>query len=130
MSSTKKNHPVLIIMAHGSRKTKANNEFETLVNEIAKTEMAYVIVKHCFLELAAPKLSDAIDECLSLGYHQFDLYPLFFNQGNHVTRDIPEQIQQLQQQHPDCTIRQLDYFGEYKQLKDTVTTHIKQLTKQ
>ncbi|MRT95061.1 sirohydrochlorin chelatase, partial [Ancylomarina sp. 16SWW S1-10-2] len=64
--------------------------------------------------------------CLDLGYQQFDLYPLFFNRGNHVTRDIPAQIAQTQEQHKGCVIRQLDYFGKFEQLGNSVVEHIQE----
>lgn len=117
---------VLIIMAHGSRNPAANSEFGQLVSSIAKQTSDYAIVTPCFLELAQPSLQDAISEYLKLGYHQFDLYPLFFNQGNHVTRDIPAQINQAQEQHQECVIRQLDYFGKFNQLGNSVIAHIQQ----
>ncbi|MFT5116913.1 MAG: sirohydrochlorin ferrochelatase [Kiritimatiellia bacterium] len=115
---------VLIIMAHGSRKTEANNEFEQLIKVMSTQGLDYIMIKHCFLEMAEPNLPSVIEECLSLGYKQFDLYPLFFNQGNHVSRDIPEQIQAVQQQHPECSVRQLDYFGSFDQLAHGITEHI------
>jgi sirohydrochlorin ferrochelatase len=128
MNKQRHPHSVLLIMAHGSRKAEANAEFVALVDRIAKQSVNYVIVKHCFLEIASPTMADAIEECLLLGYHQFDLYPLFFNQGNHVSRDIPEQIRQIQDKHRECTIKQLAYFGEHEQLAHMITTHIQQQT--
>lgn len=120
------NHPpsVLIMMAHGSRKIEANEEFKQLVDKVALTATDYTLVTHCFLEIASPNLETCITQCAALGYQHYDLYPLFFNQGNHVTRDIPQQIQQAQQQHPQCHIRQLQYFGLFNGLATSIHQHI------
>lgn len=123
---SKPQKPVLLIMAHGSRKVQANEEFIQLVQKIAATHLDYAAVKHCFLEIAAPTLQDAVEECLLLGQQHFDLYPLFFNQGNHVSRDIPEQIANILQHYPECHIRQLSYFGEYDGLQGMLSQHILQ----
>jgi sirohydrochlorin ferrochelatase len=121
-------HSVLIIMAHGSRKIEANEEFAQLVEQIAAISTEYALVTHCFLEIATPSLEDCINEYVALGYQHYDLYPLFFNQGNHVTRDIPQQIQDAQQQHPSCHIQQLNYFGLFGGLAHSVHQHIQHQT--
>jgi sirohydrochlorin ferrochelatase len=126
MSKDKKT--VLMIMAHGSRKVEANEEFEQLTHRIAKQSHHYAEVKPCFLELAIPSLAVAVEQSLAQGYTQFDVYPLFFNQGNHVVNDIPRQIAHLEEQYPACTFRCLDYFGTYDQLSNQVLAHIAQQT--
>lgn len=126
MMPKKSNATVLIVMAHGSRKPEANQEFEALVRDIATQNHDYAVVKPCFLELAAPKLADTVEACIHEGHKRFDVYPLFFNQGNHVTKDIPRQIEHLQAQYSDCHFQCLEYFGLYNQLSQQVLAHINQ----
>jgi len=121
---TLNNKTVLIIMAHGSRKFEANQEFKQLTQAIAQREHGYAAVKPCFLELTTPTLSDAIEESVTEGHSQFDIYPLFFNQGNHVTKDIPRQMKQLEEKYPQCHFNRLEYFGLYKDLSEQVLAHI------
>jgi sirohydrochlorin cobaltochelatase len=123
---SKDNNTVLMIMAHGSRKVEANQEFEQLTRDIAKQEHKYAEVKPCFLELAVPSLAVAVEKSIGQGYTQFDVYPLFFNKGNHVTSDIPRQISHLEEKYPQCTFHRLEYFGTYDQLGGQVLSHISQ----
>jgi sirohydrochlorin ferrochelatase len=123
---SKDNQTVLMIMAHGSRKIEANQEFEQLTHSIAQQKHHYAEVKPCFLELASPSLAVAVEQSLHQGYTQFDVYPLFFNRGNHVTSDIPRQVSHLEEQYPQCTFRRLEYFGTYDQLGGQVLQHISQ----
>ncbi|MFT7386827.1 MAG: sirohydrochlorin cobaltochelatase [Candidatus Endobugula sp.] len=124
--SNPRGNTVLIIMAHGSRKPEANHEFLQLTQTIAQQDHGFIAVTPCFLELTTPTLFDAIAEAVAEGHTQFDIYPLFFNQGNHVTKDIPRQITQLQEQYPLCFFNRLEYFGLYQQLGDQVLAHIGQ----
>ena len=86
----------LLIMAHGSRSETANDEFRALVERVAEAAHAsgqeYVAVIPCFLELAKPSLIEAIQQLEHQPVEAVQLYPLFFNKGKHVGRDIPAQI--------------------------------------
>jgi sirohydrochlorin ferrochelatase len=124
------NSKVLLIMAHGSRREAANDEFRALVAQIAQTLEGYREVRAIFLELAVPDLAQACAELAGTGEEvtHIDLYPLFFNQGKHVERDIPAQIAQVQQGYPQLSVRQLPYFGSSAQLAGLVVQHIDQVT--
>ena len=123
----------LLIMAHGSRKQAANEEFTQLVSHIRQRVMSdisgklsklhYDTVSHCFLEIAEPRLATAVKDHIVLGYSEFDVYPLFFNNGHHVSRDIPHQVETIKQQH-SIIIRQLNYFGSYTLLGERLLDHV------
>lgn len=126
INNTTKEKRVLIVMAHGSRKKEANDEFEELVETITQGDLSHAAITHCFLELSQPSLQDVVEEYIAKGYQQFELYPLFFNQGNHVKRDIPNQIERITQQFPNINIHQLHYFGMNPNISSTVIEHIHQ----
>jgi len=119
---------VIIIMAHGSRKKTANDECEAWVNVMKKSDIPYADITHCFLELSPPSLQQVVEEYIAKGYQQFALYPLFFSQGHHVQRDIPDQINTLTQQYPHIHIHihQLDYFGMNPRISASILEHIQQ----
>lgn len=117
---------LLLIMGHGSRRTEANQEFQQLVANINAEQLPYDAIRFCFLELTEPRLNTAIDQAIADHYSDIDLYPMFFNHGNHVGRDIPEDIAEVCQQHPHLNLRQLDYFGLFQGLADTINQHVLQ----
>ena len=124
MQHHKTHSTALIIMAHGSRQAAANEEFQALVNTIDQHNLAYTSIHHCFLELAQPDLHSAVNAALKNNVSAIDVYPLFFNQGNHVQRDIPKQIAEIKQQYPKLTIQALDYFGCHPSLGQIIAEHI------
>lgn len=118
----------LLIMAHGSRSDTANDEFRALVETVAESAHGageeYVAVLPCFLELAQPSLVEAIQQLEHQPVSRVQLYPLFFNKGKHVGKDIPAQVEEARQRFPDLTIELLDYFGNAKGLSALVLKHI------
>ena len=116
----------LLIMAHGSRSEQANDEFRALVDKVAQQLPDYSAVLPCFLELARPSLNEALQQLAHQPVQQVQLYPLFFNRGKHVGRDIPAQIEEARQRFPGFDIRHLDYFGNADALATLVSEHIRQ----
>ena len=118
----------LLIMAHGSRSETANDEFRALVEKVAHAAHTrgqdYAAVIPCFLELAQPSLIEAIQQLEHQPVETAQLYPLFFNKGKHVGRDIPAQIEEARERFPHLTIELLDYFGNGDGLADLVLEHI------
>ena len=118
----------LLIMAHGSRSDTANNEFRALVETVAESAHAsgqeYAAVIPCFLELAQPSLVEAIQQLEHQPVSTVQLYPLFFNKGKHVGRDIPAQIEDARQRFPDLSIELLEYFGNAHGLTSLILQHV------
>ncbi|MGB2247847.1 MAG: sirohydrochlorin chelatase [Alcanivorax sediminis] len=118
----------LLIMAHGSRSETANDEFRALVEKVAESAhgrgQEYVAVIPCFLELAQPSLIEAIQQLEHQPVKTVQLYPLFFNKGKHVGRDIPAQIEEARERFPGMRVEQLDYFGNSPGLADFVLSHL------
>ncbi|MAZ88724.1 MAG: sirohydrochlorin cobaltochelatase [Cellvibrionaceae bacterium] len=114
----------LIIMAHGSRRDSANQEFFQLVERIAN-QSDYPCVVPALLEQAPPTLLQAAQK-LPETIQAIDVYPLFFNCGRHVEKDIPAQVAELMEARPQADIRLLSYFGQSQELSNLVVEHINQ----
>ncbi len=68
-------------------------------------------------------------ECLAQGdASAIDIYPLFFNCGRHVAKDIPTLVSQLQHQYPGVKLSLLPYFGSFEGLAATMANHIAEST--
>lgn len=115
----------LIIMAHGSRRDSANQEFFELIKRIDQREKKYACVVPALLEQAPPTLLQVAAE-LPETIRAIDVYPLFFNCGRHVEKDIPMQVSELMEQYPHKQIRLLDYFGQSPNLADLILNHVEQ----
>lgn len=117
----------LVIMAHGSRRDSANEEFFSLVASMAEQNQDYDFIKPALLEQAPPTL---LETCLSLPAEvvSIDIYPLFFNRGKHVEKDIPAQVAEVMEQLSDKRVRLLPYFGSAEGLAGLVLKHVAEIS--
>lgn len=124
MTESLKSESALIIIAHGSRLASANEEFFDLVTQIAQSIDGYDQVLPAFLEAAPPTLLNASQTAIDAGAKRIVVYPMFFNNGRHVGKDIPALVADAMDAFPDTDFELHDYFGSNPQLAQTVVQHI------
>lgn len=102
----------LLLIAHGSRRKKSNDEVVVLAEKL-KTTCAdqYQIFEAGFLEIANPAIATAFDTCIKQGATSITVLPYFLNSGLHVTTDIPAHIEEAQQQFPLIEIKVAAHIG-------------------
>ncbi|ARB47370.1 sirohydrochlorin chelatase [Alloalcanivorax xenomutans] len=118
----------LVVMAHGSRAAAANDEFRSQVEQLARRCPGFVAVVPCFLELASPSLNEAIQQLAHQPVEQVFVYPMFFNGGKHVARDIPAQVREARERYPELKIELLEYLGSTPDLADLMARHVGEQT--
>jgi sirohydrochlorin ferrochelatase len=102
----------LLLVAHGSRKEVANQEVRELAARIEQHGTnSYQAVIPAFLEFAEPDVSGGIDYCAGLGAKNITVVPYFLSAGNHVNRDVPDQLQTARLRHPKINVQVTQHFG-------------------
>ncbi len=102
----------LIIVAHGSRKASSNEEVKALGEKVKSLQdRCYSLVMTAFLEFATPSLEESILSCADKGVNEIVILPYFLASGNHVTRDIPEVVQKIQESYPQVKITLKEHIG-------------------
>jgi len=101
---------VLILLAHGSRREKANREVAEWAQILEREGTAPVVVP-AFLEMADPCLDDVVSNVMTAGATRIDVLPLFLNRGKHVEIDVPKLVDNPRQQHPETVINLLQHIG-------------------
>jgi len=115
----------LIIIAHGSRRQQSNDEIIDMVSAVRnRTSYHYDLVLHSYLEICTPSLPVAVNDAIASGADDITVYPFFLNSGNHVLRDIPEMIEELNQSHPGCTIQLMPHFGKSENIAELIARHV------
>lgn len=123
-----KRESALIIMAHGSRRDSANKEFFELVKRIEVENSDYNFTVAALLEQSPPTLLQAF-QSLPESVTEIDVYPMFFNCGRHVEKDIPAQVAEMiefatKQRESQVNVRLLPYFGSNENLAKMMSAHI------
>jgi sirohydrochlorin cobaltochelatase len=73
--------------------------------------------------MTSPTLLECAGELASLGVKDICLFPLFLGVGRHAREDLPEQAEQLRQQHPHIQLTVMPSAGEMTE----VVNHLAQM---
>ncbi|MCW8822126.1 MAG: CbiX/SirB N-terminal domain-containing protein [Sulfurovum sp.] len=113
----------LILIAHGSRKESSNSEVQNLMLKVEElTKEKYQITQAAFLEFAEPSLDKAIELCIEKGATSIVILPYFLASGNHVSKDIPSLVKEMQNRNPDVNIRVTSHLGSTEGIASLLCT--------
>ena len=101
----------LLIIAHGSRKPSYAEEINLLVSRLEQQLTGYDFVEYAFLELSEPSIGNACDRLIEKGTRKISAFPYFLAAGRHILEDIPEEVNEVAQRHPEININLMNYFG-------------------
>lgn len=102
----------LVVIAHGSRRDASNDEVRDLVHSMSQLgDQSFDVITACFLELAEPSIKDALGSCVELGANEIIVMPYFLSAGTHVSHDIPRELSEAREKHPNITITERAHIG-------------------
>ncbi len=106
----------LLLIAHGSRRESSNDEIRALACRLQEASGPFSSVSCAFLEIAEPSITDGLRGLISNGVNKILVLPYFLSAGRHVSDDIPNEVQQIREAHPEIDIKIAHYFGFNKQI--------------
>ena len=95
----------IVLFGHGARDPRWAEPFSRLAAKLQAAHGAAGPVSLAFLELMEPDLPTAVGELVSDGCSVVTVVPVFFGQGGHVRRDLPEVIERCRGLYPAVEIR-------------------------
>lgn len=90
----------VIVLAHGS-KVRTGNEGLFKIVEMLRKMGKWDMVEAGFLQLAKPGLTEVVDDLIGRGAKRVVVMPLLLFSGNHVLKDIPEEIDNERKKFPE-----------------------------
>ncbi|HEX8011737.1 MAG TPA: CbiX/SirB N-terminal domain-containing protein [Casimicrobiaceae bacterium] len=109
----------LILFAHGARDPAWAEPFEALAARV-RALVADTPVRLAFLELIRPDLDAAAAELIATGVDAIRIVPIFFGQGGHLRRDLPERVAALRAKHSGTTFECAPAAGEDGAVLDAI----------
>jgi sirohydrochlorin cobaltochelatase len=111
----------MVLFGHGARDVRWREPFERLAEKVraARGSDAGPVLL-AFLELMEPDLPTAVGSLVSDGCSGVTVVPVFFGQGGHVRRDLPEVIERCRRLHPSVEIKCAVAVGEDEGVLDAV----------
>ncbi|MEZ5478417.1 MAG: CbiX/SirB N-terminal domain-containing protein [Thiolinea sp.] len=106
------NKQALLLVAHGSRRQRSNDEVRELAATVAQQAgERFMHVDCAFLELAEPSIEAGIDQCVAAGAEAVVVMPYFLSAGRHVAEDVPAIVRKKQTEYPQVSLRLSAYLG-------------------
>lgn len=93
----------LVVFAHGSRVTAANEAVERVARETSRLA-GIALYRAAFLELASPTLAEAVGELAATGARRVLVTPYFLTMGRHLTEDLPRLLRTIRAEHPELQL--------------------------
>lgn len=112
-----------MLIDHGSQRAEANLQLEELARKIRLREPA-TMVRTAHLEIAEPKLGEAIDACVREGATAIVVHPYFLGPGRHTSEDIPRLVREASAKHPDVELRISAPLGVHDKLVEVVLERV------
>ncbi|WP_027210141.1 sirohydrochlorin chelatase [Burkholderia sp. WSM2232] len=116
----------LVLFGHGARDVRWREPFERLGAKLRAARASAGgdgRVRLAFLELMEPDLPTAVGELVADGCDEITVVPVFFGQGGHIRKDLPELIQRCQEAQPAVEIRCAGAVGEDDAVLEAVAAY-------
>ena len=118
-------HTGVVVLGHGSRLKKANALIPEIINGLKRT-LGLSKIYPAYLQLAKPDLGQSLEKLAKAGCRKIIIIPFFLFVGNHVSRDIPEIIEQEKKKYPDARFIYTENLGEDSRIADIVADKIRE----
>ncbi|KWI25559.1 sirohydrochlorin chelatase [Burkholderia stagnalis] len=112
----------IVLFGHGARDPRWAEPFERLAARLRAASPA-ASVSLAFLELMTPSLDTAVAAQVAAGCTRITVVPVFFGQGGHVRRDLPQLVDACRAAHPGVKIRCATAVGEDDGVLDAIARY-------
>lgn len=108
----------IVMIGHGSPRQTANrlDSMAAILHARLHPGCRDDCVRTAYLQFGAPGIDKAIDDCVSQGAKKVILHPFFLSEGQHVTKDIPDMIQDARLRHPSVKFVYTEPLGIHEKL--------------
>ena len=113
----------IVLFGHGARDPRWAEPFERLAARLRGAGASPPHVSLAFLELMTPSLDTAIAAQAAAGCTRITVVPVFFGQGGHVRRDLPQLVDACRAAHPGVEIRCATAVGEDDGVLDAIARY-------
>ena len=115
----------VILLGHGSRAETGNTALAEIAGMLKEMEAGAVIP--AYLQFCSPSLTDAVRQAVAEGADRIIVVPYFLYSGNHVTQDIPEELDGLRAEYSQVEIIMTEHLGAHRKLAEIVIERIKKV---
>ena len=109
----------LILFAHGARDPEWRGPADALAQRL-RSALPGVRVEVAFLEFMSPTLPEVLDAAAAAGALRIAIAPLFWAEGGHLKRELPELIDGFAARHPRVSVDRWPVLGDCAPVLDAL----------
>jgi len=110
----------LILFAHGARDPEWRVPVDALA-ALLRAAMPDARIDVAFLEFMTPGLPQVLEAAAAAGAGRVAIAPLFWAEGGHLKRELPELIEAAQARHPALRIERWPVLGASAEVLGALT---------
>lgn len=116
----------ILLIGHGSPKKEANNieAIARLFHQAIHPECTDDCVRVAYLQFVEPDLMSAIKDCVNDDIERVIIHPFFLSSGMHVTKDIPELIDEARGLYPHVKFFYSEPLGIHEKLVEIILDRV------
>lgn len=118
-------HPVLLVIAHGSRDPRHAATVHALTQRVRAARPG-LRVETAFLEFNAPSVPRVLERLAAEGANEVIALPLLLTRAFHAKTDIPSVLREARARLPRLQIRQADVLGPSPLLNATLGRRLRE----
>lgn len=112
-----------ILIAHGAREPAWAVPLRRVCESVV-AQAPDLRVELAFMELMPPDIAECADKLAAEGFTRILVVPLFIARGGHLTRDVPQQLDELHRKHPQVTFELAPPVGEADAVVQAMAGHV------
>lgn len=116
----------IVLLGHGSQLAGASQ----VIHELSKSIMKHAewdMVEPAFLQFESPTLSESIDKLVHEGVRKVVVASFFLLEGNHVNRDIPEELENEARKHKGVEFSHTAALGYHSKIEEIILDRIREV---
>jgi len=118
----------VVYIGHGSRLKEGIEHFKKFIASVQK-EINIPVQEIAYLEINAPTIEDTMEKVIKNGAKNILVVPVLLFAAAHYKRDIPEELQKVQQKYPFVHFLMTAPFDVHDKMIDLVVKRIKAETR-
>lgn len=116
----------ILLLAHGSREGDTEKTMHQ-ITEYVKAELQNDMIEEAYLQFRDTSLEKGLLSLIERGADDIKVVPYFLFEGVHIKEDIPAEIRDFAQHHPNVKITMGRTLGADRRLADIVADRIREL---
>ena len=113
----------LILIAHGAREPAWALPLRRVCDAVT-ARAPELRVELAFMELMSPDLGECAEKLVAEGFARIRVVPLLIARGGHLTRHVPQQLDDLRRKHPQVAFELAPPVGEADAVVQAMAGHV------